>query len=297
MLLKTRIPFKYIINKIKFEVIYVLIIGFLVFYLTSLYRAEIPIMPIAIPTFLGTAISVILSFKLSQSYDRWWEARKIWGTIVNESRNFVLQLQSFVTPGNETIIKKIAYRQIAWSYSLGQTLRGKSATENLDKFISDIDLIFINKHNNKQLALLQLNSLAIAELKNNKQLDLFSQVQINSTVINFTNAMGMAERIKHTIFPVTYRYFLHLIIYLFVITLSISLRDIESYYEIPLLLVISCAFFLLEKTATDLQDPFNNQPTDTPVTAIATTIEINIKQLLNETDIPDTIKGNDFYQS
>ena len=297
MLLKTKIPFKYIINKIKFEVIYVLIIGFLVFYFTRLYRTEIPIMPIAIPTFLGTAMSVILSFKLSQSYDRWWEARKIWGNIVNESRTFILQLQSFISPGNEIIIKKMAYRQIAWSYSLGQTLRGQSATENLDKFISEIDLTFINKHNNKQLALLQLNTLAIAELKNNNQLDLFSQVQINNTVVNFTNAMGMAERIKSTIFPVTYRYFLHLIIYLFVITLSISLRDIESYFEIPLLLVISCAFFLLEKTATDLQDPFNNQPTDTPVTAIATTIEINIKQLLNETDIPDTIKGNDFYLS
>lgn len=297
MLLKTRIPFKYIIKKIKFEIIYVLIIGFLVFYLTRLYRAEIPIMPIAIPTFLGTAISVILSFKLSQSYDRWWEARKIWGSIVNESRNFVLQLQSFVTAGNENIIKTIAYRQIAWSFSLGQTLRGQSATDNLDKFISETDFTFINKHHNKQLALLQLNTLAIAELKNNSQLDLFSQVQINNTLVNLTNALGMAERIKNTVFPVTYRYFLHLIIYLFVITLSISLRDIESYFEIPLLLVISCAFFLLEKTATDLQDPFNNQPTDTPVTAIATTIEINIKQLLNETDLPEPIKGNDFHLS
>ena len=107
--------------------------------------------------------------------------------------------------------------------------------------------------------------------------------------------MGMAERIKNTIFPVTYRYFLHLIIYLFVITLSIALNEVENYYEVPLLLLISCAFFLLEKTATDLQDPFNNQPTDTPVTAIATTIEINIKQLLNETDLPEALKGNDFY--
>ena len=295
MLLKTRIPFKYIITKIKFEVLYVLVIGLLASYFTRIFKAEIPIMPIAIPTFLGTAISVILSFKLSQSYDRWWEARKIWGSIVNESRNFILQLQSFVAPGNETIIKEIAYRQIAWGYSLGQSLRGLNAIENLDKFISATDIALINKHSNKQLAILQLNTLSIAELKNNNQLDLFSQVQINNTLINFTNTMGMAERIKNTIFPVTYRYFLHLIIYLFVITLSIALNEVENYYEVPLLLLISCAFFLLEKTATDLQDPFNNQPTDTPVTAIATTIEINIKQLLNETDVPEALKGNDFY--
>lgn len=297
MLLKTRIPFTYIITKIKYEVLYVLIIGFLVAYFTKLFKAEIPIMPIAIPTFLGTAISVILSFKLSQSYDRWWEARKIWGSIVNESRNLVLQLQSFISPGNEDQIKKIAYRQIAWGYSLGQTLRNQNTTDNLHKFINTPDITFINKQVNKPLALLQLNILTIAELKNNNQLDLFSQVQINNTFVNLTNAMGMAERIKNTIFPVTYRYFLHLIIYLFVITLSISLRDIENYFEIPLLLLISCAFFLLEKTATDLQDPFNNLPTDTPVTAIATTIEINIKQLLNETDLPELIKGNEFYLS
>lgn len=295
MLLKTRIPFKYIVSKIKFEVLYVLIIGFLVAYFTKLFKAEIPIMPIAIPTFLGTAISVILSFKLSQSYDRWWEARKIWGSIVNESRNLLLQLQLFVSPGNEEEIKKIAYRQIAWGYSLGQTLRGQNATDNLDKYITAADISFINKQGNKPLALLQLSIIDIAELKNNNQLELFSQVQINSTLVNFTNAMGMAERIKNTIFPVTYRYFLHLIIYLFVITLSISLRDIENYFEIPLLLLISSAFFLLEKTATDLQDPFTNQPTDTPVTAIATTIEINIKQLLNETDVPEAKKATDYY--
>ncbi len=295
MLLNLPIPVKYILNKIKFEIIYVLTIGFFVFYITRLFSSDIPVMPIAIPTFLGTAISVILSFKLSQSYDRWWEARKIWGSIINESRNFILQLQSFVANENDAIIKTIAYRQIAWGYSLGQTLRNQNATDNLDKYLTVSDLAFINKHNNKPLALLQLNTLAIAELKKNNQLDLFSQVQINNTLVNFTNAMGMAERIKNTIFPVTYRYYLHLIIYLFVITLSISLRDIESYFEIPLLLVISCAFFLLEKTASDLQDPFNNQPTDTPVTAIATTIEINIKQLLNETDLPNSIKDNDFY--
>ena len=83
-------------------------------------------MPIAIPTFLGTAISVILSFKLSQSYDRWWEARKIWGSIFNESRNLILQLQSFVTAGNEEEIKKITCCQIAWAFSLGQTLRSRT---------------------------------------------------------------------------------------------------------------------------------------------------------------------------
>ena len=97
MLLNKTIPASYILKKIKLEVLYVLIIGLLVNYLTGEYRNLIPEMPIAIPTFIGTAISVILSFKINQSYDRWWEARKIWESIVNDSRTFVLQLQSFVS--------------------------------------------------------------------------------------------------------------------------------------------------------------------------------------------------------
>ena len=295
MLLNKKIPVSFILNKIKFEVFYVLVMALIVYYFTQKYKTLIPEMPLSIPAFLGTAISVILSFKLSQSYDRWWEARKIWGSIVNDTRSFVIQLQSFLQKGNEDKVKQIAYRQIAWCYSLGQSLRGLNPIENLDKYISTDEITAISKHNNKPLALLQLNALQIAELKEKNQLDIFSQVQINNTLVAFSNSMGMAERIKNTVFPSTYRMFLHFFIYIFVITLCIALRDIESRFEIPLLLVISSAFFLLEKSATNLQDPFSNQPTDTPVTTISNTIEINVKQLLNEKDVPQFPKPNNFY--
>ena len=295
MLLKKRIPLSYIFNKVKFELLYVFIIGLLVYYITTSFRAVIPEMPLGIPAFLGTAISVLLSFKLNQSYDRWWEARKIWGSIVNDSRSFVLQLQSFVNKSRQAEIKILAYRHIAWCYSLSQALRGQDGSKGLEKFLSTEDLQHISKHNNKHLAILQLNSLHVADLREQEQLHIFSHVQINNTLVNFSNAMGMAERIKSTVFPATYRYFLHLTIYLFLITLSISLRDIESYFEIPLLMVISAAFFLLEKTASHLEDPFSNLPTDTAITTISTTIEINIKQLLNEQDVPQPETPNSFY--
>jgi len=295
MLIDRKIPLSYIFEKIKLEIAYVLIIGLLVHYLTTKYKTIIPEMPITIPAFIGTAISVILSFKINQSYDRWWEARKIWGSIVNESRSFILQLQSFVNQENKTEIKEIAYRHIAWCYSLGQSLRGQNAVENLENYISDIDMIKIEQHNNKPLALLQLNTLQIAELRNKNALDIFGQIQINSTLVNFSNAMGMTERIKSTVFPVTYRLFLHFFIYIFVVTLSIALRDIESQFEIPLLLVISSAFFLLEKSATHLQDPFMNRPTDISMTTIARTIEINIKQLIGEKDIPKPLETKGFF--
>jgi len=295
MLLKKRIPISYIFNKVKFELIYVLVIGLIVYYMTTRFKYVIPDMPLGIPAFLGTAISVLLSFKLNQSYDRWWEARKIWGSIVNDSRSFVLQLQSFVGKKSKDDIRTISYRHIAWCYSLSQTLRGQDGSKGMEKFLSAEDMQHLSKHNNKHLAILQLNTLHVANLRDRDELNIFSHVQINNTLVNFSNAMGMAERIKSTVFPVTYRYFLHLTIYLFLITLSISLRDIESYFEIPLLVVISSAFLLLEKTASHLEDPFSNLPTDTAMTTISTTIEINIRQLLDERDVPKPESSDSFY--
>jgi len=295
MLLNKRIPASFILNKVKYDLVYVLIVSLLVLFITEKYKELLPERPLTILSFIGTANSILLSFKLRQSYDRWWEARKVWGAIVNDSRSFVIQLQTLTAKGNDTLVKKIAFRQIAWCYSLGQSLRGLNAVENLDKYLSTDELEEIQQHNNKPLALLHLHGKDIKKLKENNQLDIFSQLQLDNTLVRLCDAQGKSERIKTTVFPVTYRLFLHAIIYLFVVALSISLKDVAGFFEIPLLLFISTAFFLLEKSATHMQDPFENKPTDTAVTAIARTIEINIKQLLKETDIPQPYQPNNFY--
>ena len=296
MLLNKRIPISYILNKVKYDLIIVLSVSLSALFITNRYQELLPEMPLTIPAFIGTAISILLSFKLSQSYDRWWEARKVWGAIVNDSRSLVIQLQSLTSKGNDEKIKKIAFRQIAWCYSLGQSLRELIATDNLDEFISDEELKEIKKHNNKPLALLQLNASDIKQLKETNQLDIFSQLQLDNTLVRLCDAQGKAERIKTTVFPVTYRLFLHAIIYLFVVTLAIALR-VDGLFEIPLLVAISSAFFLLEKTATHMQDPFENRPTDTAMTAITKTIEINIKQLLKETEVPKPNQQDKFHLS
>jgi len=296
VLLNKRIPISYILNKVKYDLIIVLSVSLSALFVTNRYQELLPEMPLTIPAFIGTAISILLSFKLSQSYDRWWEARKVWGAIVNDSRSLVIQLQSLTSKGNDEKIKKIAFRQIAWCYSLGQSLRELNPTDNLDGFISEEDLKEIKKHNNKPLALLQLNASDIKQLKETNQLDIFSQLQLDNTLVRLCDSQGKSERIKTTVFPVTYRLFLHAIIYLFVVTLAIALR-VDGLFEIPLLVAISSAFFLLEKTATHMQDPFENRPTDTAMTAIAKTIEINIKQLLKESEIPKPHQQDKFHLS
>jgi putative membrane protein len=106
VLLNKRIPLTYILNKVKFDLVYVLIVSILVLVVTYEYKELLPEMSLTIPAFIGTSISILLSFKLNQSYDRWWEARKIWGSIVNDSRSLVIQLHTLVDRGNDALIKK-----------------------------------------------------------------------------------------------------------------------------------------------------------------------------------------------
>lgn len=293
-----RPPFWYLLSKVQTELLYVCIAAAAIYSVSIVFKHAIPPIPLTIPTFLGTAISVILSFKLNQSYDRWWEARKIWGSIVNESRNLILQLQSFLETGNESQTRSIALRHIAWCYALARSLRDQDPLQEAAQFISDREeLESYSHHRNKALALLQRNALDVAYLRQRQQLDRYSHVQLSATLANLTNCMGMAERIKATVFPITYRLFLHMIIYVFIAILTIALRDVAFYFAIPISLVIACFFFLLERTATHLQDPFANRPTDTAMTAIARTIEINVKQLIGESDVPEPCAPAGFYQN
>lgn len=295
MLLDKKIPLSYIIKKIQKDFLIVTIISIVVYLLQSMVENSLPPLPINIPIFLGTAISLLLSFQLNQSYDRWWEARKVWGAIVNDSRSFVIQLNAFIKADNNQLIKKMTYRQIAWVYCLGQSLRKQDTLKDLEKYLSETELENLKSFDNKPFAMLDSHSKDLLSLKNSGDLDLFYHVQLDNTLVRLCDAMGKAERIKNTVFPTTYRLFLHFSIYIFIILLSISLSEIDGIFEIPLLIIISVPFLLLEKTARHMQDPFSNRPTDTSVTAIARVIEINLKQLIKDTDIPSPFQDNEFY--
>jgi ion channel-forming bestrophin family protein len=263
--------------------------------LSSYFSPYLPEIPLAIPMFLGTAISVLLSFKMNQSYDRWWEARKVWGAIVNDSRSLVIQLQSFLGMDELACIKRISYRQIAWCYALGRSLRGVEVLDGLEQWVARPELKAISRHTNKPLAMLQQTADDLKALKTEGKIDVFTQLQLDNTLVRLCDSMGKAERINSTVFPSTYRKFLHFIIYVFIVTLTIAVTDVKWYFEVPLVLILSAGFFLIEKSAYHLQDPFKNRPSDVSVTAIARTIEINIRQMLGEDKVPEAVKPNGYY--
>ncbi|MCD6010600.1 MAG: hypothetical protein K0Q79_462 [Flavipsychrobacter sp.] len=296
MLLNKRIPLSYTLKDVKYDLLIITCVALGTHYIAATFDHIVPEMPPYIPTLLGTSISILLSFKMNQSYDRWWEARKIWGSIVNDSRTFVIQLESLTHGHNKEQIKTIAYRQIAFCYALGDVLRGLAPAESISKFVDDKDMQEVLAQRNIPLALLNLNARDIKVMHfENKQMDVYSHLQLDSTIVRLVDAMGRAERIKSTIFPASYRIFLHYAVYVFVITLSLALNTIDTLFEIPLLVTISSVFFLVDKSANNIQDPFGNSPSDTAMTAIARNIEINIRQLLGEKEVPNPTAPESFY--
>ena len=102
--------------------------------------------PVAVPTILGTTISLILAFRTNASYDRWWEARKVWGAIVNDSRTLVRQ--TMTNFGTSDGAKKLAHRQIAWTYALARSLRNQEILPAVEPFLTNEELSQIKNHNN-----------------------------------------------------------------------------------------------------------------------------------------------------
>ncbi len=248
--------------------------------------------PISISTFLGTAISLVLSFNLAQSYERWWEARKIWGEIVNDSRALVLQLKRFTSEADKEKYKKIVKLQIAWNYAVVTMLR---KTENFSESLKYLSQKEQNSFLHAGHKPLWIYNLIQENLKSFTTLNSYEQIQIDSTLTRLIAHMGKAERIKNTKFPVEYQLLLHLSIYLFLGFLSVSLANLGHHWEIFFLIAIAAPFFLLESTAKHLQNPFENIPSDVPIHSISRNIEINLLTLIDEDQIPEPVLCNGFY--
>ena len=300
MLLNKKIPFKYLFDQIKYDLLRVLILS-ASFFIIKTFIIAYPPLPAVLPAILGTSISLLLAFKLNQSYDRWWEARKIWGEINNDSRSLILEIKGFISDTslreNQTqlLLRQMSFRQIGWCYCLGQALRAQNPVENLEGFVSQKELDELEGQNNIPLYLLMLQMNDLKKLHRDNSINDYQQIKIQDTITRLCNSMGKSERINSTVFPATYGKFIRFFIYLFLATLSMVLVETAGIWEIPILIIIATPFFLLEKSAVLMQDPFRNRPTDTPVTAIARNIEINIKQLLHEKDVPQPLQPESFY--
>jgi putative membrane protein len=288
MLLKENIPVKYVVGKIKNELLLVAAYAVSIALFHRFFPEYRISIPIAVPAILATIISLLLAFRSNQAYDRWWEARSIWGAIVNDSRSLTRELITFLDGDSaaceeiEGFKKRFVYRQIAWCFGLSQSLRKQDPYAKNAHLLVDEEVKFTHRFTNVPNSLLKLHGLDLKLAYKNGWLNDYQQVQIDGTLTRLCDAMGKCERIKNTVFPVTYSLYIHFCLYLFIILLPFGLIEFFGMFEVPLIIAIAAAFLLVEKMAIHLQDPFENKPTDTPTTAISQTIERDLKQMLND---------------
>lgn len=271
MLLNKQISISYFLDLIKWDIlaiaIYAIIAGSLDHY-GILRRVTIPL---AVSSLVATIVSLLLAFRTAQSYERWWEARLIWGAIVNDSRTLIRQVKTFLPAETAAY----AHRQIIWCYALSESLRGLPFSEKVKAYIAP----FNTESRNWPNYLLNLHGEALAaatELNPNRQ------VQIDATLARLCDAMGKCERIKKTVFPKSYSLLIHFLIYVLMTILPFGLEDRTQWMEIVIVFVVPVLFIAIERTAIIMQDPFENRPTDTPMTAISQTIEINLLEMIGE---------------
>jgi len=294
MLLNKRISILDFLKTIKFDILFIVSYAISIGILDQYGFLSNISVPIAITGVFGTAVALLLGFRTNQAYERWWEARIIWGAIVNDSRTLIRQCVSFFNRTHENYgltVKQMTHRQIIWCYALGEALRKLPNSDRIKQYLDTNNIDAFNLPN----ALLSEHSETLLAAKENNMVNDFQQVQIDSTIARLCDSMGKCERIKNTIFPKAHSLLIHTIIYVFATMLPFGLSDQYLAVEIGLTIGIPIIFLAIEKTSILMQDPFENQPLDTPMTDLAETIEINLKQMIGEKDIPSKVESDKYY--
>jgi putative membrane protein len=251
-------------------------------------------------TVLGTALSILTSFRVNSAYDRWWEARRLWGAIVNDSRTMARQITTFLSyqdinkkenrQQHDAYVKEMVYRQIAFVYALKNHLRRLDVLPDIKEFISAEESAFLKTQQNIPNALLQKQAETLQDVQEKGFIDSFRHVQMETKLSTLCDSMGGCERIKNTIFPRQYSVYSSLFIKIYSYFLPFVLVKNSGWMTIPVTMIIGFIFFAMDTIARGIENPFENSLNDTPMSALCRTIEINLKQQLGETELPPAIQ-------
>lgn len=223
---------------------------------------------------LGFVISLLLVFRTNTAYDRWWEGRKQWGSLVNNSRNLALKLSAILQDNDD----KAYFKKIIPSYAsvLEKHLKNKEVSLQL---FEDVDLeIDHQKHQPNQIA--QALFKKINELYKTEKISGDQLIILNNEIQSFTDICGSCERIKNTPIPYSYSAFIKKFIFAYVMTLPFGYVFQLGYYVIPVVVFIFYVLASLELIAEEIEDPFGDDPNDLPTEKIALTINKNVSEIL-----------------
>jgi putative membrane protein len=253
-----------------------------------------PHIPLAL---FGSAIGIIVAFRNQSSYARWWDARTLWGSVINNSRSVARQVTTVMMPLNESeagelkvMQRRLVYHQIAFAHALRQQLRELEPWKELTPLLSEQELSELREERNVPLTIQQQMGTLLRECQVRGWIDIAHWRALDANLDDLTDAQGGTERIKNTPMPKQYDYFPQLFVHIYCTLLPLALVTSMGWLTPLGSTLVGFIFLALDKIGRDLEDPFENSIYDVPLTAITTTIEVNLRQLLGETVLPQAEK-------
>jgi putative membrane protein len=255
---------------------------------------------------LGTVVGIFLVFRFNEAYQRWWEARILWGGLVNESRTFARQVTTLLTvervpsiPSSEACVqlqKELVHRHLAYCNALRLSLRREDSWQELAPFLSSAELGEMKAYANKATRLNQVQGERLAQSLGTDMSQQLLLMQLDSTLTRLLDIQGGCERIKNTAFPDEVRFISRALVWFGTIAIPIAfLRSgtNAAAFELVAVTGICLSFMIVEQLGSSLKNPFEKRDNDTPMTALCRTIEIDLRQQLGEKKIPAPIEPVD----
>jgi ion channel-forming bestrophin family protein len=299
------------------SIIWLLLLGTIPTVLYQVLDLKWLTIPWPVAALLGTATSFIVGFKNLQTYNRTWEARQIWGAAISASRSWAMMCRDFID--DERRSKEIIYRHFAWLTALRYQLRTRRKWETADKahnkehkrfytipekktpleeelakYITKEELESILSKNNRAVQLLSLQSNALKNLHKDGLIDNFRFMGMHDKLTQFSDHQGKSERIKNFPYPRQYAIISELFVKLFCVLLPFALigefNDRNVWLVIPFSAVISWVYTSLDQVGESTENPFEGSANDVPISQMSRTVEIDIREMLGEINLPEPVQ-------
>jgi putative membrane protein len=244
---------------------------------------------------IGLPIAIFLGFRNTAAYDRFWEGRKLWGEILLRSRSLSRQCRSLIAGtepataalGLTDVRVRMVLRAIAFAHALRHLLRDETDAGVYQNLLAEPERAGVALASNKPDYLMQKMGEDLALCLQQARLDPCLAASIDTTLSALGAAAASCERIKSTPIPFSYTLLLHRTAYLYCFLLPFGLVDSIGFMTPFVVAIVAYTFFGLDALGDEIEEPFGTDANDLPLDAICRTIEINLRESLGDTDVPE----------
>ena len=257
----------------------------------------------AIPfTLIGLPLAIFLGFRNTAAYDRYWEARKLWGELLLRCRNLSRQCQSLIDlphpvppgAGLDDVRVRMVHRAIAFCHTLRQQLRGVPDRGEVQALLQPSEWQALQRHGSKTSLLMQHMGMDLQHCLRGGHIGEPLAASIDNTLSALVSAAASCERIKSSPLPFSYSLLLHRTAYMYCFLLPFGLVDTIGFMTPFVVGIVAYTFFGLDALGDEIEEPFGQLPNDLPLDAICRTIEINLRESLGESDLPPPLRPVDY---